>query len=72
LAAFIYCGWISLLKHCEEGKMVSLEDLKFTIDQKKNVEDELDLAHEKMRKMEELIKKIKRKYHMKRCNWSCK
>jgi hypothetical protein len=34
-----------LLKHCEEGKMAILEDLNFTIDQKK-VEYELELVYE--------------------------
>jgi hypothetical protein len=38
--------------------MVILEDLNFTIDQKKKVEDELEVAHEKMRKMEESLKQI--------------
>jgi hypothetical protein len=38
--------------------MVILEDLNFTIDQKKKVEDELEVAHEKMRKMGESLKQI--------------
>jgi hypothetical protein len=35
--------------------MSILEDLNFIIDQKKKVEDNLELAHEKRRKMEESI-----------------
>jgi predicted AAA+ superfamily ATPase len=38
--------------------MLILEDLNFTTDQKKKVEDELELAHLKMRKMEEVFKNI--------------
>jgi hypothetical protein len=50
-------GWKTLLKHCEDGKMLILENLNFTTDQKK-VEDELELAHLKMRKMVEAFKNI--------------
>jgi hypothetical protein len=45
-----------MLKHGEEVKMTILEDLNFTMDQNKKAEDELKLAHEKMRKMEMSLK----------------
>jgi hypothetical protein len=51
-------GWKTLLKHCEDRKMLNLENLNFTTDQKKKVEDELELAHLKMRKMVESFKNI--------------
>ena len=38
--------------------MLILEDLNFTIDEKKKVEKNLELAHEEIRKMEEAMKNI--------------
>jgi hypothetical protein len=38
--------------------MLIVEGLNFTISQKRKVEDELELAHEKMQKMEEAMKNI--------------
>jgi hypothetical protein len=54
-----------MLKHGEEVKMTILEDLNFTIDQNKKVEDELKLAHEKMMKMEKYLKNILKKLRRK-------
>jgi hypothetical protein len=37
-------GWQPFFKHCEEGNMDILRNLNFTINQNKNVKDELELA----------------------------
>jgi hypothetical protein len=46
------------LKHCDEGKIAILEELNLKIDQNKKVEDELELAYEKMMEIEEALKNI--------------